>query len=92
MTTRLGDIIGSVRTAATSDDDAIEQRVAARPPSGVHALDVERLQALVDQFGKLRRQRRLLDVVLALEQIHGIRLAVGDLLPDVGGSSCGHDQ
>jgi hypothetical protein len=69
MTTRLGDIIGSVRTAAT---------------------DVERLEALVDQFGKLRRQRRLLDVVLALEQIYGIRIAGGDLLPDVGWGSGRH--
>src|SRR5215467_8791787 len=56
----------------------------------MYALDVEGLQALVDQLRKLRGQRRLLDVVLALKQVDGIRLLAGDLLPDLGWGSCRH--
>jgi hypothetical protein len=46
------------------------------------ALRVERAQLFVNELGKLRRQRRLLDVVFSLEQVDGIRPARGDLLAD----------
>jgi hypothetical protein len=44
--------------------------------------DVESAQPVFDEFLELPRQRRLLDVVFALQQVDAVRLAVGDLLPD----------
>jgi hypothetical protein len=44
--------------------------------------DVEAPQPLFDQVLELPRERSLLDVVLSLDQVDGMGLAVGDLLPD----------
>ena len=60
---------------------AIGELVARRHVAGVNALDVERLEAFLDQTDELRRERRLLDVVLALQQVKGISAA--------GESACG---
>ena len=69
MTTRRGAIIGSVRTAATIERDAVGQPIAGGEVAGVNALDVEGAQPLFDQLGELRGERRLLDLVLALQQV-----------------------
>jgi len=41
----------------------------------VHAIDVEGGQPLVDEPDELQRQRRLFDVVVALEEINGVGVA-----------------
>ena len=51
----------------------------------MNPLDVERLQPFVDQGDEFRRERRLLDVVVALQQIDGIDRARCDLFPNGGG-------
>ncbi len=74
-----------MRAAATSDATPVGELVAGRHVAGVDALDVERAQPFVDELVELVRQRRLLDVVFALEQIdrHRARRRV-DLLADGG--------
>src|SRR6185436_17069616 len=68
--------------------DAVRQRIAARPAAGVYALHVERREPLVDEGRELRGQRRLLDVVFSLEEVHGIGVPGLNLLAEVGWSSC----
>ena len=82
MTTRRGAIIGSVRAAAIERRDAVGQPVAGRHVAGVNALDVEGAQPFVDELGELRGERRLLDVVFALQEVDrigraGLRSACG---------------
>ena len=89
MTTRRGAIIGSVRTAATSAATPSASLSPRRHVAGVNALDVEGAQPFVDELVELRRQRRLLDVVFAEEQVERIRVAGLDLLADGGGVATG---
>ena len=62
------------------------QAIPARPVAGVNALDVERAQPVLDQLLEVMRQRRLLDIVLAKQQVDGIGRAGLDLLEDGGRS------
>jgi hypothetical protein len=48
----------------------------------VDPVDVEGAQPFVDQFFEFMRQRRLLDVIVAIEQIKGIGRTRCDLLAD----------
>ena len=84
MTTRRGAIIGSVRTADDAAAHAVGQLVAGGHVAGVDALDVEGAQPSSTSSSNSRRERRLLDVVLALQQVEGIRAARCDLLADGG--------
>jgi hypothetical protein len=52
--------------------------------------DVERAQAFLDEFGKCSRERRLLTVIVALQEIDGIRVPGRDLLADGGRRFRGH--
>ena len=83
-TTRRGAIIGSVRTAATRPATPAGQPIAGRPVAGMNALDVERAQPVLDQLLEIMRQRRLLDIVLAEQQVDGSGRAGLDLLEDGG--------
>jgi hypothetical protein len=55
-----------------------------RSVAGVNPLDVEGAKAFVNQLGEFRRERRLLDVVLALEEIDQVGRAGCDLFADGG--------
>ena len=50
--------------------------------AGVDPLEVERPQLVLDERGQLRREPRHLGLVVADNQIDGLRLALLDLLPD----------
>ena len=56
------------------------------------ALDVERAQPFLDQLFELVGERRLLDLVFALEQIDRIDRAGGDLLADRGRCRYRHER
>ena len=52
--------------------DAVGELVARRHVAGVDALDVERLEPLLDEADEFGRERRLLDVVFTLKQVDRI--------------------
>ena len=85
MTTRRGD--HHRQRARRGDERRRRRRRAGRRWSvaGVDPLDVERAQPFLDELRELGRQRRLLDVVFAVEQIDRDRRAGLNLLADGSG-------
>ena len=75
MITRRGDIIGSVRAFDSSDADQLIAAGRVARFVGVEALDVERLQALVDDVGELDREIVARLQVVAFEQVKRAGLA-----------------
>ena len=85
MTTRRGDIIGSVRAAASSDATPRRQpSPVVRSPAWMRSTLKARSPSSTSPSNSCR-QRRLLDVVFALQQIDADRAAGRDLLADGGG-------
>ena len=60
--------------------------------AGVDALEVERPQLVLDERGQLRREPRHLGLVVADNQIDGLRLALLDLLADRLRRPAGHSR
>ena len=72
--------------------DAVRQPIAGRQIAGVDPLDVEGAQPLIHQLAKFRREPRLLDFVLAEDQIDGLRRAGLNLLADGRGCEGWHQR
>ena len=82
--TRRGAIIGSVRAVDSSDADQLIAARRVRRFVGVEALDVERLQAFVDDVRKLDGEVVARLQIVALEQVERPGLAALDLFADFG--------